>query len=486
MEQTPDIEEVDAALAAQGERSDGRVRRWSSTLREAVLGSQQDFTEGPIGRAIFLLSVPMVLEMAMESLFGIINVFWVAHLGHPEATATVGLTESLLTLVFGVAMGLSMATTATVARRFGEKDRAGASVAAVQSIILGIVVSIPVGVVGIVYSSTLLRLMGGSEAVVSSGAGYARIILGGNVVIMLLFLMNAVFRGAGDASIAMRALWLANIVNILLDPCLIFGLGPFPRLGITGSAIATTIGRGIGVAFQMWVLLGGHRRVQVGRAQIRVDLPVMFRMVRMSLGGMFQFLVATASWLGLVRIVAVFGDAALAGYTVAIRIVVFAILPSWGMSNAAATLVGQNLGAKKPERAERSVWVTGFANMCFLGGVAIVFVLFAERLIGIFTSDPDVVPYGVACLRFISYGYIFYAYGMVMVQAFNGAGDTFTPTVINLCCYWLFQIPLAYTLALPLKFGAKGVFMAITLAESLIAVVGVLAFRRGRWKTQKV
>lgn len=486
MEQTPDIEEVDAALAARRERSDGRAKRWSSILREAVMGSQQDFTEGPIGRAIFLLSVPMVLEMAMESLFGIINVYWVSRLGHPEATATVGLTESMLTLVFGVAMGLSIATTATVARRFGEKDRAGASVAAVQSIILGIVVSIPVGIVGIVYSRQLLRLMGGSEAVINSGAGYARIILGGNVVIMLLFLMNAVFRGAGDASIAMRVLWLANIINMVLDPCLIFGLGPFPRLGITGSAIATTIGRGIGVVFQMWVLLGGHRRVQVGWTQLRVELPVMFRMLRLSLGGMFQFLVATASWLGLVRIVAVFGDAALAGYTVAIRIVVFAILPSWGMANAAATLVGQNLGAKKPERAERSVWVTGFANMCFLGGVAIVFVVFAERLIGIFTHDPQVVPYGVSCLRFISYGYVFYAYGMVVVQAFNGAGDTFTPTVINLCCYWLFQIPLAYTLALPLKLGANGVFLAITVAESLIAVVGVLAFRRGRWKTREV
>ncbi|MEK6299665.1 MAG: MATE family efflux transporter [Acidobacteriota bacterium] len=485
MEPTTNTPEVEANLVSDPVSKDGRARRWSSIFREAVMGSQQDFTEGPIGRAIFLLAVPMILEMAMESLFGIINVFWVAHLG-AEATATVGLTESLLTLIFAVAMGLSMATTAIVARRIGEKDRAGASVAAVQSIILGILISVPIGVGGIVYSPQLLRLMGASDGVINAGSGYARIILGGNVVIMLLFLMNAVFRGAGDASISMRVLWMANVVNIVLDPCLIFGLGPFPELGVTGSAIATTIGRGIGVIFQLWVLLRGQRRVQLGWRQVRVDFPAMLRMVRISMGGMFQFLVATASWLGLVRIVAEFGDAALAGYTVAIRIVIFAILPSWGMANAAATLVGQNLGAKKPERAERSVWVTGFANMCFLGCVAIVFVVFAEQLIGIFTNDPEVVPYGVSCLRFISYGYIFYAYGMVMVQAFNGAGDTFTPTVINLCCYWLVQIPLAYTLALPLKLGANGVFMAITVAESLIAVVAVLAFRRGRWKTRQV
>jgi putative MATE family efflux protein len=485
MEETTEIPEIDAARPSDQARATGRLRRWTGFLREAVWGSEQDFTEGSIGRAIFLLSVPMVLEMAIESLFGIMNVFWVAHLG-AEATATVGLTESLLTIIFAVAMGLSMATTATVARRIGEKDPAGASVAAVQSIILGVIVSIPVGVAGIVYSPQLLRLMGASDGVINAGTGYARIILGGNVVIMLLFLMNAVFRGAGDASIAMRVLWFASIINIILDPCFIFGLGPFPELGVAGSAVADTIGRGAGVVFQVWVLLTGKRRIRVSWREVRVDFPAMFRMVRISLGGMFQFLVATASWLGLVRIVAVFGDAALAGYTVAIRIVVFAILPSWGMSNAAATLVGQNLGAQRPDRAERSVWVTGFANMCFLGCVAIVFVAFAEQLIGIFTNDPEVVPYGVSCLRFVSYGYVFYAYGMVMVQAFNGAGDTFTPTVINLFCYWLFQIPLAYTLALPLGYGANGVFAAITVAESMLAVVAVLAFRRGRWKTMKV
>jgi len=478
-------EELVAASLDQP-RSNSRLRRGAGFLREAVVGSQQDFTEGSIGRAIFLLAVPMVLEMMMESLFGIVNVLWVAKFLGKEATATVGITESLLTMVFAVAMGLSMATTATVARRIGEKDHHGASIAAVQSIILGVVASIPVGIIAIAFAPQMFTLMGASDGVIASGTGYARVILGGNVVIMQLFLINAVFRGAGDASIAMRVLWIANVINIVLDPCLIFGLGPFPKLGVTGSAIATTIGRGTGVLFQLWFLFGGRRRVKVDWRGIRLNAEVMTRMVRISLGGMFQFLIATASWLGLVRIVAVFGDAALAGYTVALRIIIFAILPSWGMSNAAATLVGQNLGAGKPARAERSVWVTGFANMCFLGLVAIIFITFAERLIGIFTTDPAVVPYGVSCLRFISYGYIFYAYGMVMVQSFNGAGDTNTPTVINLCCYWLFQIPLAYSLAIPFGFGAEGVFVAITLAESLLAVVSVVVFRRGKWKTRKV
>ncbi|MEK6324235.1 MAG: MATE family efflux transporter [Acidobacteriota bacterium] len=475
----------DAASSNEQPRADSGLRHWAGFLREAVVGSQQDFTEGSIGRAIFLLAVPMVLEMMMESLFGIINVFWVARLG-AEATATVGITESLLTMVFAVAMGLSMATTATVARRIGEKDHQGASVAAVQSIILGVVVSIPVGIIGVVFAPQMLSLMGASPGVISSGTGYAQVILGGNIVIMQLFLINAVFRGAGDASIAMRVLWIANVINIVLDPCLIFGLGPFPELGVTGSGIATTIGRGIGVLFQLWYLFSGRGRVKVNWHSARFDLQVMLKMVRISMGGMFQFLIATASWLGLVRIVAVFGDAALAGYTVALRIIIFAILPSWGMSNAAATLVGQNLGAGKPARAERSVWVTGFANMCFLGLVAITFIVFAERLIGIFTTDPAVVPYGVSALRFISYGYVFYAYGMVMVQSFNGAGDTNTPTLINLFCYWLVQIPLAYSLAIPFGLGADGVFAAITIAESFLAVVAVLVFRRGKWKQQKV
>ncbi|MFL6273921.1 MAG: MATE family efflux transporter [Blastocatellia bacterium] len=459
---------------------------WLATFREAFAGSRQDFTEGSISRAIVLLAVPMVLETAMESLFGIVNALWVAHFLGKEAVAAVGITESLLTIIFAVAIGLSMATTAMVARRIGEKDRQGASVAAFQAVAIGIGASLPVGMVGLFFTPQLFHLMGASPEVLAAGGGYSRVIIGANVVIMLLFLNNAIFRGAGDAAIAMRSLWFANIINIILDPCLIFGLGPFPRLGVTGSAIATTIGRAAGVVLQFYLLSSGTARVRVSLRPSRLDLGVMRRLLRVSVGGMFQFLLATASWLGLMRIVTQFGDAAVAGYTIAIRIVIFALLPSWGMSNAAATLVGQNLGAGKPDRAERSVWVAGLTNMTFLGAVTVVFLIFAEPLIHIFTTDATVVPYGVDALRFISYGYVFYAYGMVMVAAFNGAGDTTTPTWINLGCYWLLQIPLAYTLANPAGLGARGVFVAITIAESFIAVTGILMFRRGTWKTRKI
>jgi putative MATE family efflux protein len=456
---------------------------WTA-LREAVLGSQQDFTEGSVGRAILLLAIPMVLEMLMESLFGIVNVFWVARLGE-DATAAVGLTEALVTLIFAVALGFSMATTAMVSRRIGEKKPEEASRAAAQSILLGIIVSALFGAIGITFAPGLLRLMGGSTGVVETGAGYPAIILGGNVVIMLLFLNNAIFRGAGDAAMAMRALWLANAVNLVLDPCLIFGLGPFPELGVTGSAIATTIGRGSGVAYQFWMLARGTR-VRLRREYMWPDWKLMLHLLRISLIGVIQFLVATASWVALVRIVAIFGSPAVAGYTVALRIIVVTILPSWGMANAAATLVGQNLGAGKPERAERSVWLAALSNLVFLALVAVVFIACAEQIIGLFNVPPAALGYGVDCLRYISYGYVFYAYGMVIVQAFNGAGDTLTPTWINLGCYWAVQIPLAFLLAQSAGFGAQGVFMAITVAESLIAVVGVLVFRRGYWKTQKV
>jgi putative MATE family efflux protein len=377
-----------------------------------------------------------------------------------------------------------MSTTAMVARRIGEKDREAAAVTAVQAIALGVFAAVPTLVVGLVWPRELLQLMGASPAVVEAGWGYAAWILGGNATILLLFLINAIFRGAGDASVAMRSLWVANAVNLVLDPCLIFGLGPFPELGVTGAAVGTTVGRAVGVAYQCWQLRRGGR-VTVEVLHLRLDREVMVRLLQVSVGGIVQFLIATASWLALVRLLTPFGSASLAGYTIALRIIVVAILPSWGMCNAAATLVGQNLGAGKPERAERSVWLTGLYNMVFLCAVAVAFIAFAEPLIGFFTPDPAVRVLGADCLRIVSYGYGFYAWGMVTVQAFNGAGDTTTPTWINLC-YWMFQIPLAWFLARTLGFGPDGVYYAITIAESLIAVVGIYFFRKGRWKGQVV
>ncbi len=456
---------------------------WTA-VADSLKGKQHDYTTGNLGRAILLLSVPMVLEMAMESLFGLVDVFFVAHLGS-NATATVGITESIFTLVFAAALGLGMATTAMVARRVGEKNPEAAAVAAVQSIALGVVISIVVGILGVLEAPQLLRLMGASTEIVQTGSTYTRIMLGGSGTVFMLFLINAIFRGAGDPAIAMRVLLIANAINIVLDPCLILGLGPFPRLGVTGAAVSTTIGRSIGVVLQLWYLFSPRNTVTIRRSQLVLDVDVMKRLVRTGANGMFQYLVATASWLALVRLVARFGADALAGYTIAIRIIVFAILPSWGMSNAAATLVGQNLGAQRPDRAEQAVWRTGFYNMAFLGCVAIVFITFARPIVMQFTSEPAVQSVAADCLRFVSYGYVFYAWGMVMVQAFNGAGDTATPTLINIGCYWLWQIPLAYVLS-STAMGPRGIFLAILISESTLAVVGLLAFRRGGWKNQKV
>jgi putative MATE family efflux protein len=472
---------VEAMEAQEAAVSPTRGSWWTS-VREAVAGTQQDYTEGPLGRAVFLLAIPMVLEMAMESVFGILDVFWVGRLG-PGAVATVGVTEALLTLIFAAALGVSLSTTATVARRIGEKDPEAAAVTAVQAIALGVLIAVPTGLVGLLWPRQLLALMGLTPDVIEGGWGYTAWMLGGNATILLLFLINAIFRGAGDASIAMRSLWLANAVNIVLDPCFIFGLGPFPEMGVTGAAIGTTVGRAVGVLYQLWAL-SRDGRVQIRRRHLRVEPAVMLRLLRVSVGGIVQFLIATASWLGLVRILTPFGPAALAGYTIAIRIILVVLLPSWGLCNAAATLVGQNLGARKPERAERAVWLTGLYNMAFLLLVGLTFVLFAEPVVGFFTADAAVRALGADCLRVVSYGYAAYAWGMVMVQAFNGAGDTVTPTWINLCCYWLFQIPLAYLLAS--RLGPDGVYWAITIAETVIAVVAVLVFRRGAWKTRTV
>jgi putative MATE family efflux protein len=457
---------------------------WAS-LREAVRGSHQDYTQGSLNRAILLLAVPMVLEMVLESLFAVVDVFWVGRLG-ADAVATVGLTESLLSLVFAVSIGLGMSTTAMVARRIGEKDPEGAAVAAVQAVVLGLLVSLLIGVPCWIWASRLLGLMGASPEIVSLGSGYARVALGGSGAVLLLFLNNAIFRGAGDAAIAMRLLWVSNIINLILDPCLIFGLGPFPRLGVTGAALATFTGRSIGVGYQFYRLLRGTERIRILVRQIRVNLTILLRLLRVSLTGILQFAIAHTSWIGLVRIISVFGSAALAGYTIAIRVVVFAILPSWGLSNAAATLVGQNLGAKKPERAELAVWRTGLYNMIFLGGIGVFFVFFAEPIVRLFTQDPAVVPLGASCLRIVSYGNIGYAYAFVMMQAFNGAGDTVTPTIVNFFGFWLLEIPLAYWLAIRLGFGSNGVFWSIVVAECSIAAASAILFKRGRWKTQKI
>ena len=427
----------------------------------------------------------MILEMVLESLFAVVDVFWVGRLG-ANAVATVGLAESMLALVFAVAMGLSLSTTAMVARRIGEKDPHGAAEAAAQAIILGLMVSAVMGLPCLFYGPELLRLMGASPGIVAVGSGYTRIALGGSGVVLMLFLNNAIFRGAGDAAIAMRLLWVANILNLLLDPCLIFGLGPFPRLGVTGAAAATFTGRSIGVVYQFYRLLRGTERIRLMTRHLRVNVQLLGKLIRVSATGVLQFAIAHTSWIGLVRIVSTFGAAALAGYTIAIRIVVFAILPSWGLSNAAATLVGQNLGAKKPDRAELSVWRTGLYNMIFLGTLGVFFVLFAEPIVRLFTHDRAVVPLGASCLRIISYGNIGYAYGMVMLQAFNGAGDTVTPTIVNFFGFWLLEIPLAYWLAIPLRLQSNGVYISIVIAEASIAAASAALFKRGRWKTQQI
>ncbi len=457
---------------------------WSS-VREALRGTRQDFTEVPIRRGILLLAVPMVLEMAMESLFVIVDIFWVSRLG-AAAIASVGLTEAMFTLIYTLGMGLSIGATATVARRIGERDPDRAARSAVQVIVLGLAVALPIGVLGALFAPRLLELMGASSEVIARGRGYTAVMFGGNASVLLLFLGNAIFRGAGDAAIAMRVLWLANGLNIVLGPCFIFGPGPFPELGVMGAAVATTIGRSTGVLYLLLRLWRGGAHIRVRRQDLRLEPRTLVTVIRLSVTGMLQSLIGMTSWLALIRILSGFGSAVLAGYTIGVRIILFALLPSWGLSNAAATMVGQNLGAGKPERAEQAVWRAGFYNMVFLGSVGMMFAVFAEQLVGAFTRDPAVLPHGVSCLRTVSLGFLFYAYGMVLSQAFNGAGDVWTPTFINLGCFWLWELPLAYTLAHLLRWGPRGVFTAIAVASSTYAIVGALLFRRGRWKLKRL
>lgn len=469
---------------APGGRRGVWKRGWA-LVREALRGSGTDPTQGRVERAIVLLAVPMVLEMLMESLFAVVDIYFVSQLG-PLAVATVGLTESLLAIVYTVAVGLSIGVTATVARRTGEGDREGAATTAVQAIVLGAVVSAAMGVAGFVYAPQLLALMGAEEEVIRVGSGYARLMLGGNATVLLLFMLNAAFRGAGDAAVAMRVLWLANGINIVLDPLLIFGIGPFPELGVTGAAVATCTGRGIGVVAQLFILFGGRGRLRVAARHLRVRVGVMARLVGLSGTATFQFFISTASWIGLVRILAGFGSEALAGYTVAIRIVLFALLPAWGLANAAATMVGQGLGAGDPDRAERSVWIAGRMNLAFLGAVGLFFMAAAPWIVGLFGGTGAASDHAVSGLRIVSAGFFFYAYGMVLTQSFNGAGDTRTPTLLNLFCFWLWEIPLAWVLSHTLGMGPDGVFIAITVAFSTVAVASAWLFRQGHWKTSVV
>jgi putative MATE family efflux protein len=461
-----------------------RVPFWRS-VGQALRGEHHDYTAERLNRAVLLLAVPMVLEMVMESLFAVADVFWVSRLG-AEAVAVIGITESLMTLVYAVAIGISIAATAIVSRRIGEKNPEGAAHAAGQIVLLGVGVSAAIGVVLGGFAPQILRAMGAGEEIVKLGADFTRIMLGGNATVFLIFLINAIFRGAGDAVIAMRTLWLANALNIALGPCFIFGWGPFPEMGVTGAAVATNIGRGIGVLYQLWHLAGHHSRVRVRWRHLRPDRELLASILRTAGSGVAQLLISTTSWVGLFKILAVFGSTALAGYTIAIRIVIFALMPAWGLANAGATLVGQNLGAEKPERAEAAVWIATRFNTLLLGIVGLVFIVFANPLVRLFTTDPEVLAYATQALWIVSLAFPLYAAGMCLEGAFNGAGDTWTPTRLNFACLWAFQIPCALVLAHTLHLGPLGVFISVPAAFTVLTLWSAALFRRGRWKMKRV
>ncbi len=461
------------------------IKSLFSDISEAISGSEQDFTEGRLGRAILLLSIPAVLEMVMESIFAIVDIFFVSRLG-ANSVAIVGITESMMTIIYAISIGLGTATTSLVSRRIGEKKPEEASNTAFQAIIIGMLAGILIGIPGALYSRKLLSLMGASGVMVDQLSGYATLMLGGNIVIMMLFIINAIFRSAGDAAIAMKMLWLGNIINIILDPCLIFGLGFFPEMGVTGAALATVIGRGTAVLVQFYLLFFGGKRIQLKIRTMYLNIKVMLRLLKLSTGTIGQNLIGTTSWVGLFRIVSIFGSDVIAGYTIALRIIGFTLMPSWGISNAASTLVGQNLGAGKADRAERSVWVTGWVNMILLGIIGLILILTPEFFIRIFIADENVIKAGATGLMIISIGYIAYGLGMVIVNSFNGAGDSTTPLVINFFAYYLLEIPLAWILAINAGLNEKGVFISIVIAETVLTVVSWLVFRRGKWKLRIV
>jgi MATE family, multidrug efflux pump len=469
----------------ESSRNPGRTVGLLHLIRSAIRGTGVDPARDPVHRAIIFLAVPMVLEMVMESIFAVVDIFFVSRLG-ATSVASVGLTESFLTLVYTVAGGLSIGVTAMVARRMGEKNPDAASDVAVQALSIGLLFALVFGTIGFLEAPSLLRVMGGQPDVIATGTGYARVMLTGSGIILMLFLINAAFRGAGDAAIAMRVLWLANGINLVLDPCLIFGLGPFPELGVTGAAVATNIGRGTAVAVQLITLLRLDGRLRVRAQHLRLHAAVMARLIRLSGTGTLQIFIGTASWVGLIRILSTFGSEALAGYTIAIRIVLFALLPAWGLANAAATMVGQSLGAGDPVRAERSVWIAGSMNLVFLGSIGILFMVAAPLIVSPFGGDALTATYAVRGLRIISAGFFFYAYGMVLTQSFNGAGAAWTPTILNLFCFWLWEIPLAWGLSHHTHLGTDGVFLSITVAFSTIAIVSAILFRRGHWKLSVV
>lgn len=462
----------------------GTAGTWA-TIREALRGTKENLTAISIRRAVVLLAVPMVLEMSMESLLTVVDIFFVSKLGS-DAVATVGLTEAMLSPIYALAMGLAAGATAIIARRTGEKDADGAASTAVQVILAAVVGAALLGVVGVALSSHLLALMGASDDVVAYGSRYTGVMLGGSVTIFLLFVVNAIFRAAGDAAVAMRSLWLANILNLILGPCFIFGLGPFPRMGVVGAAVATTTSRAVGVAYQLVVLARGRGVLVIARRHVALRVPLMLELLRISSTAAMQVLVETASWLGLVRILSTFGSAALAGYTIAMRVAIFALLPAWGLANAAATLVGQNLGAGEPERAKRSVETIARYNFAFLGVVSLVFALAPHFIVSFFSTDPVVNEFAAECLRIVALGFVLFAYGMVAVQAFNGAGDTVTPMLLNVGCFWFFKIPIAWVLSKHFGLGPRGVFLSIAAAYSLQALVAYGLFRQGRWQKRRL